>query len=121
MSDGAISDVSGIDESSAAEGVGRARAVVTERVGAAKERLQSVGTELGSKVRDQGERVGDYARERYGVARDRVGQGYDRARKDVDQLAADVNVYVRDNPGRAVLIAAGVGFVLGFLLRGERR
>ena len=113
--------VTNLDETQSEEALGRARAAVSDKVGVAKERLQNVGSELGTKVRDQGERVGEYARERYGVAREKVGQGYVRARKDVDQLASDVNVYVQDNPGRAVMIAAGVGFLLGFLLRGERR
>ena len=42
-------------------------------------------------------------------------------RKDAGDLAADVNAYVRENPGKSVLIAAGAGFVLGLLLRGRRR
>lgn len=103
------------------ESVEKARTVVTEKVGVAKEKIQHVGGEFGTKVRDGRERAGEFAKERYSVAKERVGQGYDRARKDVDQLASDVSVYVRDNPGRAVLIAAGAGFLLGFLLRGDRR
>ncbi|REJ76981.1 MAG: DUF883 family protein [Acidobacteria bacterium] len=103
------------------ETVERARSAVSEKVGEAKEKLHGVSGELGAKVREGRDRASEYAKERYGVAKEKVGQGYDRARKDIDQLAADVNVYVRDNPGRAVLIAAGVGFLVGFLLRGGER
>jgi ElaB/YqjD/DUF883 family membrane-anchored ribosome-binding protein len=38
----------------------------------------------------------------------------------VGNLSDDVGDYVRDNPARAVLVAAGVGFLIGLLL-GRRR
>lgn len=41
-------------------------------------------------------------------------------RKDVAELSTDVNEYVRDNPGKSILIAAAVGFALGLLLRPRR-
>ncbi|MGB5294170.1 MAG: DUF883 domain-containing protein, partial [Thermoanaerobaculia bacterium] len=62
----------------------------------------------------------DVAKEKYDVAKDKVSYGYDKARKDIDHLTEDVNEYVRDNQGKAVLMAAGLGFVLGLLLRGRR-
>ena len=46
--------------------------------------------------------------------------GYDRVRKDVGELSTDVNEYVRDNPGKSILIAAAAGFLLGLLLRPRR-
>jgi len=101
---------------------------VREGVSAAKERLQTAGSELSDKVksvsgdlRDQAGRASEFARERYGTAKERLGQGYERARKDLDQLSGDVTTYVRDNPGKSVLVAAGLGFLIGFLLRGERQ
>jgi len=42
-------------------------------------------------------------------------------RKDAADLTDDVNSYVRENPGKSILIAAGAGFLLGMLLRGRRR
>lgn len=91
------------------------------------ERLRDVKDELGRRietvsheVRREAERAGEFARERYGQAKDGLRQGYHRARKDLEQLSGDVETYVRDNPGRSVLIAAGLGFVLGLLLRGDR-
>lgn len=94
----------------------------------ASERLREVKDELGRRietvsqdVRREAERAGEFARERYGQARVGLRHGYDRARKDFEQLSGDVQTYVRDNPGRSVLIAAGVGFVVGLLLRGGDR
>ena len=108
----------------APEGVSKAREAVQESLGAAREKLSNVSGSLSgakekfTEVRDG---LAEGTRERVGQAREGIKHGYDRARKDLDQLSADVNVYVRDNPGRSILIAAGVGFALGFLLRGDRR
>ena len=35
-------------------------------------------------------------------------------------MSREVSLYVRDNPAKAVLIAAGVGFLLGLVVRGSR-
>jgi ElaB/YqjD/DUF883 family membrane-anchored ribosome-binding protein len=42
-------------------------------------------------------------------------------RRDAVQVSDNVNEYVRENPGKSILIAAGVGFVIGLLVRGNRR
>lgn len=93
----------------------------------ASERLRDVKDELGRRiesvshdVRREAERAGEFARERYGQAKDGLRQGYQRARKDLEQLSGDVETYVRDNPGKSVLIAGALGFVFGLLLRGDR-
>ncbi len=119
--DGDSSNVTSMDlaREAVAEGVEKARSAVTDRVDAARERMRD--SKLSERVKKASGRAGEAAREGYGVAKEKLGHGYERAQKDLDQLVGDVNVYVRDNPGRAVLIAAGVGFVLGFLLRRDRR
>ena len=108
--------------------VDKARVKVQEGVSTATEKLRDVGGDLSQRaktasgdLRVQAGKAGEYVKDRYGVAREGLDRGYDSARKDLDQLTGDVNAYVRDNPGRSVLIAAGLGFMIGFLLRGERR
>ena len=100
--------------------VEQARAVVSEKIGAAKEKLGEVSQVAGKKIQE----VSAQAGEKTQVARDKATEGlkhgYDRVRKDMDDLNSDVNAYVKDNPGRSVLIAAGVGFVLGMLIRRSR-
>ncbi len=100
--------------------VDQARAVVNEKLGAAKEKLGEASTVAGEKF----QQVKAQAGEKTQVARDKAAeglkQGYDRVRKDFDDLNGDVNAYVKDNPGRSILIAAGVGFVLGMLIRRNR-
>jgi len=71
-------------------------------------------------AKEKAAQASEAAKEKYGVAVDNIKQGYDRAHKDIGKLTDDVNEYVRDNPGRSVLIAAGVGFAVGILLRGRR-
>ncbi len=102
-----------------AEGVEKARSAVSHGVDAARDRMRD--SPLSERVKKASARAGEAAKGGYGAAKEKLGHGYERARKDLDQLVGDVNVYVRDNPGRAVLIAAAAGFALGFLLRRDRR
>lgn len=74
----------------------------------------------GTQVRESAGRAGEAAKEKVGVAVDNLKHGYDRVHKDLGKLNEDVNEYVRSNPGRSILIAAGVGFAVGLMLRGRR-
>jgi ElaB/YqjD/DUF883 family membrane-anchored ribosome-binding protein len=103
---------------------GRAKEVVAETVektkatvGEAREKVR----EVSDTVRKEAAKAGGFAKEKAGVAGEALREGYGRARKDLDKLAEDVTVYVRDNPGRSVLIAGAIGFFVGFLLRSDRR
>jgi ElaB/YqjD/DUF883 family membrane-anchored ribosome-binding protein len=63
------------------------------------------------------------ANSRFGRARDYVGSKYNEMRERVDDvdfgaITDQVRSYVRSNPGKALLISIGVGFVIGLLLRG---
>lgn len=102
--------------------------VVQERLDSARQTFSEVAEGLGKgagrasvKVKETATQVSGAARERYGVAAEKARQGYDRARKDLDNLSGDLTEYVRDNPGKAVLIAAGVGFLVGLVFRGRGR
>ncbi len=107
----------------AAEATGKA---VQERLQTAREKFSEVADSLGkgagaasTKVKEKAGQMSSTARQSYGVAAERAKQGYDKARKDLDHLTQDVNEYVRDNPGKSVLIAAGVGFLIGLVFRGR--
>ncbi len=103
---------------------------VAEAVSAGKAKLEQAREKFGevaekarqggAQVRESAERAGEFAKEKYGVAVDNLKHGYDRVHKDTEKLVEDVNEYVRDNPGKSVLIAAGIGFFVGVLLRGRR-
>ncbi len=69
-------------------------------------------------------RAKDYANEKYRAASGAVRDGYNSVRERVDDvdfgaIADQVRAYVRSNPGKALLISVGVGFVVGLLLRRE--
>lgn len=60
---------------------------------------------------------------RFGRAREYVGSKYNEMRERVDDvdfgaITDQVRSYVRSNPGKALLISIGAGFVIGLLLRG---
>lgn len=58
---------------------------------------------------------------RHGVdeARENLRHGYQRLREDSAGWSRDLESYVRVNPGRAVIFAAALGFVVGMLFRGD--
>ena len=67
-------------------------------------------------------RAKDFVNDKYSAASDAVKNQYNRARErmeDVDfgAVTDQVRTYVRSNPGKALLISVGVGFIIGLLLR----
>jgi ElaB/YqjD/DUF883 family membrane-anchored ribosome-binding protein len=85
-----------------------------------EKRARVVGEKLSSEVKREAAKASAVAKEKYAEAVDQVRAGYSRVSRDVGNLSDDVGDYVRDNPARAVLVAAGVGFLIGLLL-GRRR
>ena len=94
-----------------------------DRLEQAREKFSQVAETArrgGAQVKERAGRAGEAAKEKAEVAVENLKQGYDKVHKDMGKLTEDVNEYVRDNPGRSVLIAAGIGFAVGMLLRGRR-
>lgn len=61
---------------------------------------------------------------RFGRAREYVGSKYNEMREKVEDvdfgaITDQVRTYVRSNPGKALLISVGVGFLIGLLLRSD--
>ena len=64
----------------------------------------------------------EYVGQKYETASGAVRDGYNTVRErvedvDVGALTDQVRAYVRSNPGKALLMSVGVGFLLGLLLR----
>ena len=114
------------------EGYGKAKARSEEAYGKARGYL----TEARAALESTREKMGQL----YGRSREVVEEGYDKAKVQFDKLYAeakkgyakvkakvqevdvkevrdDVVDYIRRNPGKSILIAIGVGFALGFLVR----
>ena len=67
-------------------------------------------------------RAKEFVNEKYSAASDAAKNQYNRVREkweDVDfgAVTDQVRSYVRSNPGKAILISVGVGFLIGLLLR----
>ncbi len=67
-------------------------------------------------------RAKDFANEKYSEASDAVKNQYNRVREQVEdidfgEISDQVRNYVRSNPGKALLISVGAGFIIGLLLR----
>ena len=101
------------------------RDVIDDGIDEARDRFEGAAEDLERnarraqrEVRRRAQRLGSAAREKYDAAAEGVRAGYQRVRHDAAQVTDNVNVYVRENPGKSILIAAGVGFIIGLLVRG---
>ena len=68
------------------------------------------------------DRARDYVTDKASAASDAVKGQYNRVREQVEDadfgaMMDQVRGYVRSNPGKALLISVGVGFLIGLLLR----
>ena len=64
-------------------------------------------------------RGAERARETYDDVAENAQKTYHRVRSEAGNLSREVSLYVRDNPAKSLLIAAGVGFLLGLVVRGR--
>jgi ElaB/YqjD/DUF883 family membrane-anchored ribosome-binding protein len=89
-----------------------------------QDHLQSAASDLkeaaGAKIENIRQAAGQKADEFRGAAEGKVQELRGAAEKATSQAKgwqAEGEAYVRDNPTKAVLVALGVGLLLGFLLR----
>jgi ElaB/YqjD/DUF883 family membrane-anchored ribosome-binding protein len=117
---------SGLGESAekAAEAVAESVAAAREKFSRLSDDVQHRYRQASKDLRRGAERAGkevrksaDAARETYRDAADKVQKSYKRTRSEVKRIGRDVGEYVRENPGKAVLIAAGIGFLVGLVVR----
>jgi ElaB/YqjD/DUF883 family membrane-anchored ribosome-binding protein len=78
----------------------------------AVERTHSTPTKMAEKMAERGERMGQKLDDIASEAQDLYGRGRDRALVWKDSMIH----YVQDQPMKSVLIAAGVGLILGAIL-----
>lgn len=86
-----------------AETIDAARAV-DEKIDAARE-------SFGGRVKEKVGEVAEEVKSRAGVLRDRLRE------TDWDEVTEKASDWVRQNPGKSVAIALGVGFAIGLLFR----
>lgn len=73
-------------------------------------RLKDIAAQRAEELRRQATETGDHLR-------DAAGESWDQAQTQFDDLRQEGERYVKQNPAKAVLIALGLGFVIGRILR----
>jgi ElaB/YqjD/DUF883 family membrane-anchored ribosome-binding protein len=76
-----------------------------------------IGENLRDTASQVGQQVRDAAREQYGHLRDQASEYYERGRDMAQQWEQNLEGYIQEQPIKSILIAAGVGLLLGVLLK----
>ena len=71
--------------------------------------------QVGQNLRDLGGQVRDAAREKYSQLSDQAREYYEQGRQKAEEWERGLESYIQEKPLQAVLIAAGVGVLLGLL------
>jgi ElaB/YqjD/DUF883 family membrane-anchored ribosome-binding protein len=77
--------------------------------------MAQTAQQVGQNIRDMGNQVRDVATERYNQLRDQAQNYYQQGRDRATEWEQGLETYVQEKPIQAVLIAAGVGVLLGLL------
>lgn len=83
----------------------------------ATDHLKEHASEIGQDVRDLGGELGDAAREKFNEFRDQATGYYKKGRKKAAELEGGIEDYIKDQPIKAMMIAAGVGMLFGLFWR----
>ena len=79
--------------------------------------LSQTAHDYGQKISDAATYAKDFVSDKVSVVGDKFK---DLQNADLGELAENAKNYARQKPGQALLISAGVGLLLGLILRGRR-
>lgn len=79
--------------------------------------LSQTAQDYGHRISEVATQAKDYVTDKVSVVGDKIK---DLQNADLNELAENAKNYARRNPGQALLISAGVGLLLGLILRGRR-
>jgi len=85
--------------------------------GSSAAQLRDKASEVGQNLRDMGAQAREVASEQVNQLRDTASQYYQQGRERAMEFEQNFEDYVRQQPVKSVLIAAGVGVLLGILWR----
>ena len=77
--------------------------------------LGQTATQVGENLREMGSQVRDAAREKYDQLRESATDYYSQGRDRAVEWEQNLESYIHEKPIQAVMIAAGVGVLLGLL------
>lgn len=79
--------------------------------------LSQTAHDYGQRISEVATQAKDYVSDKVSVVGDKIK---DLQNADLGELAENAKEYARKKPGQALLISAGVGLLLGLILRGRR-
>jgi ElaB/YqjD/DUF883 family membrane-anchored ribosome-binding protein len=79
--------------------------------------LSQTAQDYGHKITEAANYAKDYVSDKVSVVGDKLK---DLQNADLGELAENAKSYARQKPGQALLISAGVGLLLGLIIRGRR-
>ena len=79
--------------------------------------LSQTAHDYGQKISDAASAAKDYVTDKVSVVGDKFKE---LQNADLGELAENAKEYARQKPGQALLISAGVGLLLGLIIRGRR-
>ena len=79
--------------------------------------FQKKASALGHDVKDLGTIGGELATDTAHLAEERIAGYYEEGKKKAESLEKNLETEIRKNPIRSLMVAAGVGLVLGALWR----
>ena len=77
--------------------------------------LKDSAGQVSQSLRDMGSQVRDQASEKYNQLRDQAADYYQQGRQRAEEWEQGLEQYVQEKPIQSLLIAAGVGMLLGIL------
>jgi ElaB/YqjD/DUF883 family membrane-anchored ribosome-binding protein len=79
--------------------------------------LSQTAQDYGQKISEVASQAKDYVSEKVSVVGEKIK---DLQNADLGELAENAKEYARKKPGQALLISAGVGLLLGLIIRGRK-
>ena len=79
--------------------------------------LSQTAQDYGRKISEAATHAKDIVSDKVSVVSDKIK---DLQNQDLGELAENAKNYARQKPGQALLISAGIGLLLGLILRGRR-
>jgi ElaB/YqjD/DUF883 family membrane-anchored ribosome-binding protein len=88
-----------------------------ERAAGTGEQLRQTGSQIQQNLRDMGGQVRDAASEKFNQLREQASEYYEQGRQRAREWEQGLEEYVHEKPLQSLLIAAGIGALIGFLWR----
>lgn len=83
--------------------------------GGTAENIRNKAKEVGEQLRDMGQQAREKAQAQYERLREHASEYYESGRRHAQEWEQSLESYVREQPIKSLLIAAGIGVVLGAL------